>query len=282
MRTLFVSDLDGTLLNSGSKVSQESARLLNESIERGCIFTVATARTPATVTELLADVEMSIPSVVMTGGAFYDWAGKRLTHPRFMPEATVHRLTGDWRVSGLSCFVYTLDMNGVLQVYHIGRLSPLERNFMDERCRTACKVFNVPADGESRLPSDMSRTMLFFGMQPTEPARSLYERVRHDYSDELTLQFYHDIYGDAVGELEMFPHNVNKASALERLASDLAADRLVVFGDNINDIPMMRIADEAVAVANAKDEVKESATAIIESNDTDAVARFIHNETIRR
>ena len=56
----------------------------------------------------------------------------------------------------------------------------------------------------------------------------------------------------------------------------------MVFGDNINDIPMMRIADEAVAVANAKDEVKESATAIIESNDTDAVARFIHNETIRR
>lgn len=279
MRTLFVSDLDGTLLNSSSEVSGESASMLNRAILRGAMFTVATARTPATVVSLLEDVDMRIPAVVMTGCALYEFDRSRLSLPRFMDADCAKRLIADWRKNNLSAFVYTLDHAGILQVYHIGGLSDLEREFMAQRSHTTCKVFNVPADGESVLPADLSRTMLIFGMQPTVPARKFYEEVCRDYGDSIVPQFYHDIYGDSIGELEMFPHGVSKASALKRLASDLAVDRLVVFGDNVNDIPMMRLADEAVAVANAKDEVKEAATAVIESNDYDAVARFILNES---
>lgn len=281
MRTLFVSDLDGTLLNSDSVVSRESVDMLNRAIGQGVMFTVATARTPATVVTLLSDVAVRVPAVVMTGGAFYDFDASCLTNPRFMDETTAQRLVADWKASGLSAFVYTLDNNGILQVYHIGALSDVERDFMSHRSSSPCKVFNVPADGKSQLPDDLSRTMLFFGMQPTEPAYRLYEQIRREYGDTITPQFYHDIYGEAIGEIEMFPAGVNKASALERLASDVGADRLVVFGDNVNDIPMMRLADEAVAVANAKDEVKEFATAVIGTNDSDAVARFILNESHR-
>lgn len=278
MRTLFVSDLDGTLLNSSSLVSDASVRMLNGAVARGAMFTVATARTPATVVTLLKDVDMRVPAVVMTGGAFYDFNTLRLTNPRFMDESTAHRLVAEWKASGLGAFVYTLDHDGILQVYHIGSLNDIERSFMSERCSSPCKIFNVPEDGNSQLPADLSRTMLFFGMQPTEPARRLYEKVCKEYDASIIPQYYHDIYGETIGELEMFPAEVNKATALERLASDVGADRLVVFGDNVNDIPMMRLADEAVAVGNAKDEVKEFATAVIGSNDTDAVARFILNE----
>ena len=51
--------------------------------------------------------------------------------------------------------------------------------------------------------------------------------------------------------------------------------RLVVFGDQINDIGMFRMADEAYAVAGAAPELAEHATAIIGSNDDDAVARWL-------
>ncbi len=281
MRTLFVSDLDGTLLDNSSNVSRGSVRMLNEAIAAGAMFTVATARTPATVVSLLSDVDMRIPAVVMTGGALYDFSGQRLRRPRFMEPMIARRLVADWKGSGLSCFLYTLDEAGVLQVYHIGPLSQLERDFMNTRAGTKCKVFNVPSDGCSVLPADLSRTMLFFGMQPSQPARRFYEQVCEDYGDSIVPQYYHDIYGESIGEIEMFPKGVSKASALEALASDVGADRLVVFGDNINDIPMMRLADEAVAVGNAKEPVKEAATALIGNNDTDAVARFILNETRR-
>ena len=45
---LFVSDLDGTLLNKQSEVSQISRQIINDLIDKGVKFTVATARTHAT------------------------------------------------------------------------------------------------------------------------------------------------------------------------------------------------------------------------------------------
>ena len=48
-----------------------------------------------------------------------------------------------------------------------------------------------------------------------------------------------------------------------------------MFGDALNDLPMFSIADEAYAVANALDVVKEAATKVIGSNDEDAVAEYL-------
>jgi hydroxymethylpyrimidine pyrophosphatase-like HAD family hydrolase len=52
-------------------------------------------------------------------------------------------------------------------------------------------------------------------------------------------------------------------------------EKLVVFGDSVNDLSMFRIADEAYAVANAIAELKQAATAVIGSNEEDAVACFL-------
>lgn len=281
MRTLYVTDLDGTLLDNRSLASDSSQLMLNRAVERGAMFTVATARTPATVDTLMRGIDMRLPGVVITGCAYYDFRHRRLLDPRVMKESAADRLVGEWRESGLSAFVYTINAEGILEVYHIGPLSDLERTFISERDKTPVKRFYVPESGESVLPSRLDNVMLFFGLQPTEPAHELYEKLKAEMSvAEIAPQFYHDIYGDAIGELEIFPAGVSKASALEKLASDLAADRLVVFGDNVNDIPMMRLADEAIAVANAKEEVKAVATAVIGPNTDDAVARFILNETL--
>ncbi len=55
-RTLFVSDMDGTLLNSQSELSPSTIERLNTLINyKGVLFTVATARTPATATVLMKD-----------------------------------------------------------------------------------------------------------------------------------------------------------------------------------------------------------------------------------
>lgn len=66
-----------------------------------------------------------------------------------------------------------------------------------------------------------------------------------------------------------------KARAVQRLMSTLGVNRLVVFGDNYNDLPMFAIADESYAVSNAVPAVREAATGVIDSNDEDAVARWI-------
>ena len=63
-------------------------------------------------------------------------------------------------------------------------------------------------------------------------------------------------------------------AALKRLL-DAAPCRLVVFGDQVNDVGLSRMADEAYAVAGAAPELAEHATAVIGSNDDDAVARWL-------
>lgn len=46
MKTLYVSDLDGTLLTPEKEISKASADILNHLIRKGLLFTVATARSP--------------------------------------------------------------------------------------------------------------------------------------------------------------------------------------------------------------------------------------------
>ena len=83
------------------------------------------------------------------------------------------------------------------------------------------------------------------------------------------------MYGPDLGILEVFSADASKANALRRLKKLVGADRVVVFGDNINDLPMMREADVAVAVGNAVEEVKRAATVVIGPNTDDSVARYI-------
>ncbi|MBP5191967.1 MAG: HAD hydrolase family protein, partial [Eubacterium sp.] len=44
MKTLYVTDLDGTLMRNDMKISDESVRILNQLIDKGVLITYATAR----------------------------------------------------------------------------------------------------------------------------------------------------------------------------------------------------------------------------------------------
>ncbi len=95
---------------------------------------------------------------------------------------------------------------------------------------------------------------------------------------DCSVSAYIDIFGDDVGILEVFAPGVSKADAVSRVARRSGADRVVVFGDNLNDLPMMAVADVAVAVDNALPQVKEAADIIIGPNTANSVARFIKQD----
>ena len=44
VKTLYVTDLDGTLLNTKERINPESIRIINGLVDRGMMFTYATAR----------------------------------------------------------------------------------------------------------------------------------------------------------------------------------------------------------------------------------------------
>ena len=67
-----------------------------------------------------------------------------------------------------------------------------------------------------------------------------------------------------------------------RKARGLEEAELIVFGDEVNDIGMMRAADRPIAMANAKPEVKALAREIIGSNNEDSVVRRIRADRERK
>lgn len=269
-RTLYVSDLDGTLLGADSLVSARSASMLGDAINRGALFTVATARTPATVSRLLSAVPMSVPAIVMTGAALWDSATGEYSHPRFMSEDAALEIADIYRHVGLPSFAYALG-DGRIEIFHTGELSALEREFVASRADTPFKTFHLD---EKRLPSELAgRVLLYYAMQPNALAERAYGLVKD--MNGINPIFYHDIFGPQTAILEVFSAGSSKAAAARELASERGADRIVAFGDNLNDLPLMRAADISVAVENAVDEVKAEADIVIGPNTADSVASFI-------
>ena len=83
--------------------------------------------------------------------------------------------------------------------------------------------------------------------------------------------------------LTVHDQRATKDQAIRRMMSlyQLEDHRLVVFGDNLNDIPMFEVADRAYAVENSVEGLQKYATGFIGSNHDDAVVRFIEQEWIK-
>lgn len=270
-KTLYVTDMDGTLLAPDSRVSNESARIITELSKRGAKITVATARTPATVEPLLKDTHTSLPAIVMTGASLWERQSKTYLRPCYIEQTIAEQIELLGAKYGVNLFQYTLGTDGILDVYHQGEMSEQETVFVNDREDLQYKRFHLShAYENSRL------TALFFAMGERERIFALADELRR--SVNCSVSNYVDIFGEDTGILEVFAPNVSKAEAVKALAEDIGADRVVVFGDNLNDIPMMQVADVAVAVGNALPEVKAIAHEIIGDNATDAVAQYIYDD----
>jgi len=78
MKRLYITDLDGTLLTSEAQLSNRSKDIINSLIDGGLLFSIATARTHATVSEMFSDVKLNVPLVMMNGVIVYDPVEKKV------------------------------------------------------------------------------------------------------------------------------------------------------------------------------------------------------------
>ncbi len=273
---LFVSDLDGTLLSADSRLSPESVDMLNEAIGLGAKFSVATARTPATVDSLLEKVHTRLPFVVMTGATLWNPTDRKYSCTQYLPAESVEQVLQIYRRNGFSSFIYTL-RNNHLHIYHTGPLSPQEIKFMEERIDSPYKTFHIPADGESHLPPRLDDVVLFYGIRESEISHRVHSEVKQNV--DCSPLCYHDIYGPEIAVAEVFASSSTKARGIRTLAQEASTTHTIAFGDNVNDIPMLRDADLAVAVGNAVPEVLAIADVIIKPNTENSVARFILETT---
>lgn len=277
-RTLYVSDLDGTLLDTSSRVSAESKAILNPLIAQGAMFTVATARTPATVQPLLKDIfpastpeGRDIPAIVMTGAAYWNRHLQRYDYIRMMSARDTRTILKEFSAAGINPFNYCLGEQEMLHVYHTAGLTPREDSFYQERRHLTLKQFHL-----GRKPKPYELTVLFFAIGDPEKMEKLCEAINR--KTNCSAAWYHDIFNPEVAFMDVYTSGCSKATAIKDVATELGADRIVVFGDNLNDLPMMKVADLSVAVDNALPEVKAQADIVIGPNTLPSVAEFIRRD----
>lgn len=267
--------MDGTLLGTDSRVSEFSASTISRLSRRGAMITVATARTPATVVPLLSSTLTTPPAVVMTGTAYWLREQDCFADAVFVPRNDVELALELCRRCGVHPFVYVMAADGrTLDVYHAAPvLNKAERSFYEERSHLPLKRFHLGTPPPERA---FDFDMLLYAMGPKDGIMAAYEVF--STQTECSVSAYPDIFNKEIYNLEIFPPGISKASAILALKERTGADRLVVFGDNLNDLPMLGVADVAVAVGNALPEVCAAADIVIEPNYTDSVARFIEND----
>lgn len=274
MRTLYITDLDGTLLNDDARVSETSARILSDLSRKGALISVATARTPATVEPLFANVYTTTPLVVMTGAALWNRERREFIGMRYLPQNQAETILSVFRNSPIHPFCYTLKDPKVADVYHYApELTASENKFYSERADLALKRFHLATEPDE---ASMSQMVLYFAMGSEKDIVDVASRLK-DCTD-CYVSYYKDTYTPDLWLIEIFANGVSKAAGIQRLKELVGAERVVAFGDNLNDIVMLREADLAVVVENGLDAAKQYAHIIIGNNNDDSVARFIEND----
>ena len=275
--TLYVSDLDGTLLNSSSMLSDTTVERLNYLISKRDInFTIATARTPATVTTLMERVNTNMPYIVMAGAAFWNNNSREYSGVRIIATKIITSLLDIFCDSYINPFIYRCHGN-CIYAHHIPHLSANEQAFISERQIPSLKQMVYD---NTLTANDKDGAMLVMSMGDYVELRRVADEINRR-GIACTYMCYHDIFDQSQGFLEIYAQGTTKAAAIKQMAKETGASRIVVFGDNLNDIPMMKIADCSVAVGNAFNEVKEFASEVTLTNNEDAVVRWIENDILK-
>lgn len=271
---LFLTDLDGTFLNDKKEVGQCSVDILNRLIEKGLKFSVCSARTPATMTGILKDLRLNLPVCAMNGAAVYDMEKNEYTHIYTIDKEAVGDIVLRCKKAGLSPFIHVI-RDGRLYIYFENTESEAAAEFYEERKNLSGKTYIRAPYNEHKDGGDV----IYFTLLGEEKKVSeIYDDIKTSHISRLvSLNFYRDIYNEGYCFLEICDRAASKETSLRFLKELSEADKVYAFGDNYNDLPMLREADLSFAVENAPEDIRRLCDRVIGDNNTDSVAKTIES-----
>ena len=272
-KTLYVTDLDGTLLNRQDRINPESISIINDLVKKGMLFTYATARSLVSASVVTEGLSADFP-VIIYNGVFiiHPSAGEILSATNFTAEER-QKVIEVLDKYGISPLVYSY-VDGIERVSWItSRENDGIKRYISNRKKTDPR-FRPISTKEELYQGEM---FYYTCIGEREKLQPVYDVLSQDARFRCTLQ--QELYRPEYW-CEIMPAKATKAEAIRQLKKLWNCDRVISFGDAINDIPMFEISDECYAVENAVDELKAIATGIIGSNESDGVAKWLKEHVI--
>jgi Cof subfamily protein (haloacid dehalogenase superfamily) len=282
MSSLYVSDLDGTLLGNDGTLSNVSREALQLLLKEGVAFSVASARSVVSMRPMLTGLRLTLPVIEFNGAFLSDLASGRHEIVNAIEPGIAQGIYALVNRSARSLFVSTFNGNSDC-LYYSEAKNAGERYYVANRIESQ--------DHRLRHTHDLARSLTeqvvcLTVIAEAEPLVELEIAIREQYGDHVEIHLFENQYSPGWFWLTVHDRRATKDQAI-RLMMDsygLSEHELVVFGDQTNDIKMFKIALEAVAVANALPEVKRHATHVIGPNHEDSVVKYIrsHHDERRR
>jgi 5-amino-6-(5-phospho-D-ribitylamino)uracil phosphatase len=244
---LIALDLDDTLLRSDKSISEETLALLAQWRSLGHHIAIATGRPPRAIAESLPPEMWDLPWISYNGGEIR--LNGEIIYQDLLPVDETHHVLKLVQACVPDCTI-GMEIDDVIYFNReIERVTPYTiADLLTVATRPSAKVLFYHEDF-STLEAMLAE------MPP---------RARALLSSKYKL-------------VQILSHTADKATALQFLTArlGLTMQQVIAFGDDSNDVDMVRISGIGVAVDNAIPEVKAVADRHTLSNDEDGVAHVL-------
>lgn len=265
MKTLYLTDLDGTLLTPNKEVSITSTKIINNLIDKGMLFSIATARSQGSIKGLLDNLNINLPIILLNGVFIYDIKKQTSLNYHSLDKNTSYKIIDVFLKHNKSPFMYLLKKDGLDLIYKDLKLD-IHKAFYKKRKHLfdyrfyQMENYNIP---------DNSEVVYFNLIDKYSELKPICDKLCK--INGVSCAFYCDSYSE-YWFLEVYSDKASKKSGALYIKEYCKADRIVAFGDNHNDKLLFDVADQSFATANAVDDLKSIATQIIGANYEDGVA----------
>lgn len=252
-------DLDGTLLNNESTLSERNFKALEKCLAGGIPVVIATSRPARSVRRLVGTEIMSRCSLVLQNGAIGIGNPPLSGH---IKEKIATELARDI-ITTISEIEPEIRITIELEGYGFGTNHPRNPDELWE-------VNSATPDMQLSLEKALTD-------EPTKIAAGGLNRKISHIANAISKRFGNDISVVPSNEmtfLNITSKTATKQDTLRRLldSQNTSLDNVIAFGDDVPDIDMLSACGISIAVANAVPEVKEVADYCTASNDDDGVA----------
>ncbi len=260
--SIVFSDIDGTLLNSDRELSEFTISEIRRIKDRVPVVLIS-SRMPSAMTHLQEELDITNqPLICYNGGLVL--LQKKVVHSTYITTDIIEELHH-----------FNVNKNIHISVYHNDDWFVPEMDYWAKRESQNTKVTPTVMPLEDVLQNwktESKGAHKIMCMGEESSIDQTYTFLENNFSKQLHL------YRSKPTYIEIANKNISKLTAIEMLLKThfkIPISEVLAFGDNYNDIDMLKAVGTGVAVANAKPEALKIADIITHSGKEDGVATYI-------
>ena len=270
---LYISDMDGTLLDTAGQMPKQTREILRELLGQGLLFTVASARTPLSAIPLLEGLELTVPAVLMSGALIYDMKADCFLDITCFDEREMEMLQLAEQRTGSRGFLISEKSGRLFLNLSSEAQGPWTGYFSLEALNDKASIDTCVRTADALR---LSRDNLIYGLYMDQKPDRLAEMTQILQQESCFLvDFYQDRYRPSCWCVELMSRSASKKRGVRLLRKLYPEARLIGFGDGKNDFSLFEACDEAYAVSNACRELLEQADGILENSQCNGVVNYI-------